>query len=44
MAKGDNQRLKMLYLVKVLSEETDDEHSLTTPEIIDRLKAYEVNV
>ena len=44
MAKGDNQRLKMLYLVKVLMEETDDEHALTTPEIIERLKAYEVNV
>lgn len=41
--KGENQKLKMLYLVKLFSEETDDEHSLTMPEIIDKLAAYGVN-
>lgn len=41
--KGDNQKLKMLYLVKVFSEETDDDHALTMPEIIDKLAAYGVN-
>ena len=32
MAAGDNQKLKMLYLVKILSEETDDAHSLSLQE------------
>ena len=41
--KGENQKLKMLYLVKVFSEETDDRHALTMPEIITRLAAYGVN-
>lgn len=41
--KGDNQKLKMLYILKLFSEETDDEHSLTMPEIIKKLEAYGVN-
>ena len=41
--KGDNQKLKMLFLAKIFSEETDDLHSLTMPEIISKLAAYGVN-
>ena len=41
--KGENQKLKMLYIVKIFSEETDDDHWLTMPEIIRKLAAYEVN-
>ena len=41
--KGDNQKLKMLYLVKIFCEETDDEHALTMPEIIKMLARYGVN-
>ena len=41
--KGDNQKLKMLYLVKIFSEETDDLHPLTMPQIIEKLQAYGVN-
>ena len=41
--KGDNQKLKMLYLVKIFSEETDDLHPLTMPDIISKLAAYGVN-
>lgn len=41
--KGDNQKLKMLYLTKIFLEETDDAHGLTMPEIIDKLEAYGVN-
>lgn len=41
--KGENQKLKMLYLVKIFSEETDDAHKLTMPEIIARLSSYGVN-
>ena len=40
---GLNQKLKMLYLMKIFSEETDDQHSLTMPQIIARLEAYGVN-
>ena len=41
--KGDNQKLKMLYLVKIFFEESDDDHYLTMPEIIKKLAAYGVN-
>ena len=41
--KGDNQKLKMLYLAKIFSEETDDLHFLKMPEIIARLASYGVN-
>ena len=41
--KGENQKLKMLYLVKIFSEETDDSHHITMPEIIRRLAEYGVN-
>ena len=41
--KGDNQKLKMLFLAKIFSEKTDDNHSLTMPQIIDKLSACGVN-
>ncbi len=41
--KGENQKLKMLYLSKLFMEQTDDEHGLTMPEIIDWLSARGVN-
>lgn len=44
MAAGDNQKLKMLYLVKVFSEETDEEHTLSSQEIMEKLAGYGVNV
>ena len=43
MAAGRNQKLKLLYLIKILSEETDDRHGLTMQEIIAQLNRYEVN-
>ena len=43
MAKGANQKLKMLYLSKIFMEQTDDEHPLTLQEIIARLGVYDVN-
>ena len=43
MTKGDNQRLKLLYLKKILMRETDDQHSLTLPQIIKLLNDYGVN-
>ena len=41
--KGENQKLKMLYLVKLFYEETDDFHAITMPEIIEKLSEYGVN-
>ena len=37
MPRSDKQKLKMLYLVKLLSENTDSEHGLSMQEIIDAL-------
>ena len=39
MAKGKHQKLKLLYLTKILMEETDDGHGLSRQNIIDRLNA-----
>ena len=41
--KGENQKLKMLYLSRLFMEQTDDEHGLTMPEIIEWLSARGVN-
>ncbi len=43
MAKGQNQKLKLLYLLKILYEHTDDKHGLTMPEIISLLNEYGVS-
>ena len=42
--KGVNQRQKMLYEIKILTEETDDSHSLTLQQIIAKLAEYGVNL
>lgn len=34
------QRLKILYLYKILFEQTDENHSLTMPQLIEALKGY----
>ena len=38
-----DQKLKLLYLAKVLEEKTDDNHYLTTAEIIDELQKYDIS-
>ena len=43
MAKGTNQKLKILYLMKILMERTDENHSITMPEIISALEAYGIS-
>ena len=43
MAAGDNQKLKMLYLVKIFSDQTDDTHGLTLQEIAAQLEENGVN-
>ena len=37
MAKGSNQKLKLLYLMQIFSRETDEDHKLTMSEIVSRL-------
>ena len=43
MAKGSNQKLKIVYLMKILLEKTDETHSITMAEIIESLEAYGVS-
>lgn len=40
MAKGSNQKLKIVYLMKILLEKTDETHSITMAEIISSLECY----
>ena len=40
MSRSANQKLKLLYLEKILKEKTDDEHYITMPEILDALATY----
>ena len=43
MAKSSNQKLKILYLMKIFLEKTDTDHSLTLAEIIDELQKYDIS-
>ena len=40
---GNNQKLKLLYLIKIFIEDTDDQHALTLPQIVEKLDAYGVS-
>ena len=42
MAKLPNQKLKLLYLMEILLEKTDEEHPMTVPEMISELAAVGV--
>ncbi len=42
MPKGANQKLKLYYLARIMTELTDDEHMLTMPQIRRELEAYGV--
>ena len=43
MPKSSNQKLKLIYLMKILLERTDETHSITMPEMIDALAAYGIS-
>ena len=43
MPRGSNQKFKFTYLMKIMAEKTDDEHSLTMPQILEELEKYEVS-
>lgn len=42
MPRGTNQKFKFTYLMKIMLEKTDDEHSLTMPQIMEELEKYDV--
>ena len=42
MARGANQKLKLLYLTQILMEQTDEEHPLTIQALIGQLAQYDV--
>lgn len=42
MAKGTNSKFKLYRLAQIMLEETDEEHYIMMPEIIEKLAAYEV--
>ena len=43
MSKSSNQKLKLIYLMKILLEWTDETHSITMPESIEALAAYDIS-
>lgn len=40
MPRGNNQKLKILYLLKILTEETDESHLMGAQALLDRLLDY----
>ena len=42
MAKSERQKLKLLYLNRILHERTDDDHRLNAEQLIDALADYDV--
>lgn len=43
MAEGNNSKLKILYLMKILLEKTDETHYLTMQEILTELEGYGIS-
>ncbi len=42
MAKSENQKLKLLYIVDILEKESDEEHPMPMQTLIERLAEYEI--
>lgn len=42
MARSGNQKLKLLYLLKILTEQSDEEHCMSAQALIEALSAYEI--
>lgn len=42
MPKSSNQKLKLLYILKILSEQTDEEHCMSAQKLIEELAKYDV--
>ena len=42
MAKSEGQKLKLLYLKELLEEQSDENHLVTTQQILDYLAAHDI--
>lgn len=42
MAKSSGQKLKLLYIIKILSENTDENHVISMEELLGELSAYNI--
>ncbi len=42
MAKSENQKLKLLYIVDILEKESDEEHPVSMQALIDRLAEFDI--
>lgn len=42
MAKGKNQKFKLYRLAEIMLENTDEEHYITMPEIMEKLAVYDI--
>ncbi len=42
MAKSENQKLKLLYIVEILEKESDEDHPMAMQTLIDRLAEFDV--
>lgn len=43
MARSERQKLKLLYLLKILTEQTDEKHPMPMSVLLKKLKAEEIN-
>lgn len=43
MARSEKQKLKLLYLLKILTEQTDEKHPMPMPVLLEKLKAEDIN-
>lgn len=43
MPKSMNQKLKLLYLIQILEHKSDEEHPLSTKQLIEELAAYQIS-
>ena len=42
MPKSENQKLKLLYIIDILEKDSDEEHPISTQELIDRLAEFDI--
>lgn len=42
MPKSSNQKLKLLYIIKILSEQTDEQHYMSAAQLIEELAKYDI--
>lgn len=43
MPKSENQKLKLLYLLKILAEQTDEQHPMPMAVLLEKLKAEDIS-